>query len=65
MLTLLDLLELARRESLSIPGRAKLSLKDHERIVEAIEARKPEEARQAMLDHLASVESALMLDSNE
>jgi GntR family transcriptional repressor for pyruvate dehydrogenase complex len=65
MLTLLDLLELARRESLSIPGRAKLSLKDHKRIVEAIEARKPEEARQAMLDHLASVESALMLDSNE
>ena len=64
MLTLLDLLETSRRETLSIPGRAKLSLKNHERIVEAIQAKKPEEARQAMLDHLTSVEAALMLGTN-
>lgn len=65
MLTLLDLLAQSRRESLSIPGRAKLSLKDHERIVEAIEAQRPAEAREAMLAHLTSVESAILPGSGE
>jgi GntR family transcriptional regulator, transcriptional repressor for pyruvate dehydrogenase complex len=60
MLTLLDLLATARRESLSIPGRAQLSLKQHERVLEEIEARNPEAARKAMLDHLTSVETAIM-----
>lgn len=65
MLTLLDLLAQSRRESLSIPGRAKLSLRDHERIVEEIEAQKPGKAREAMLNHLTSVESAILPDSDE
>ena len=65
MLTLLDLLAQSRRESLSIPGRAKLSLKEHERIVEEIEAQRPKEARKAMLEHLTSVESAILPESGE
>lgn len=64
MLTLLDLLAQSRRESLSITGRAQLSLKDHERIVEAIEAQRPAEAREAMLRHLTSVESAILPGSD-
>ena len=65
MLTLLDLLAQSRRESLSIPGRAKLSLKDHERIVEEIEAQRHEGARETMLEHLTSVESAVLAESSE
>ncbi len=60
MLMLLDLLEDARRETLSIPGRAELSIEDHERVIQAIEARDTEGARQAMLEHLNSVEESLM-----
>jgi GntR family transcriptional repressor for pyruvate dehydrogenase complex len=65
MLTLLDLLAQSRRETLSIPGRAKLSLKDHERIVEEIEAQRHEGARETMLEHLTSVESAVLAESGE
>jgi GntR family transcriptional repressor for pyruvate dehydrogenase complex len=65
MLTLLDLLAQSRRESLSIPGRAKLSLKDHERILEEIEAQRHERARETMLEHLTSVESAVLAKSGE
>jgi len=65
MLTLLDLLAQSRRESLSIPGRARLSLRDHERIVEEIEAQRAGKAREAMLEHLISVESAIFSDSDE
>jgi len=65
MLTLLDLLSQSRRESLSIPGRAKLSLKDYERIVEEIEAQRHEGARETMLEHLISVESAVLPESGE
>jgi GntR family transcriptional repressor for pyruvate dehydrogenase complex len=65
MLILLDLLAQSRRESLSIPGRAKLSLKDHERIVEEIEAQRHEGARETMLEHLISVESAVLAESGE
>jgi GntR family transcriptional regulator, transcriptional repressor for pyruvate dehydrogenase complex len=65
MLILLDLLAQSRRESLSIPGRAKLSLKDYERIVEEIEAQRHEGARETMLKHLTSVESAVLVESGE
>ena len=65
MLTLLDLLAQSRRESLSIPGRAELSLKDYERIVEEIEAQRHEGARETMLEHLTSVESAVLAESGE
>jgi GntR family transcriptional regulator, transcriptional repressor for pyruvate dehydrogenase complex len=60
MLTLLDLLEAARRESLSIPGRAKMSLGQPEGILRAIEDREPRKARDAMLEHLDSVERAVL-----
>jgi GntR family transcriptional regulator, transcriptional repressor for pyruvate dehydrogenase complex len=60
MLTLLDLLERARRESLSIPGRPVLSLDQHQRIVEAIEARDPALAHDAMVEHLSSVEEEIL-----
>jgi GntR family transcriptional repressor for pyruvate dehydrogenase complex len=59
MLTLLDLLEAARRETLAIPGRPRLSLDQHENVLREIEARDPEAARRAMLEHLTSVELAI------
>ncbi len=59
MLTLLDLLATARRETLHIPGRAKRSLEEHERVLGEIEVRNPEGARWAMLAHLRSVEMAI------
>jgi GntR family transcriptional regulator, transcriptional repressor for pyruvate dehydrogenase complex len=59
MFTLLDLLAAARRESLSIPGRPELSLSQHENVLREIEARDPEAARLAMLEHLSSVEQAI------
>jgi GntR family transcriptional repressor for pyruvate dehydrogenase complex len=59
MLTLLDLLAKSRQETLSIPGRPQRSIEDHARVLEKIEGRDPEVARQAMLDHLRSVEGSL------
>lgn len=60
MFALLDLLATSRRETLDIAGRAQLSLDEHERIIEEIEGRNPEAAREAMLAHLISVESAIL-----
>jgi GntR family transcriptional repressor for pyruvate dehydrogenase complex len=59
MFTLLDLLEAARRECLSIPGRPELSLTQHENVLREIEARNPEAARRVMLEHLTSVEQSI------
>jgi GntR family transcriptional regulator, transcriptional repressor for pyruvate dehydrogenase complex len=59
MLTLLDLLAASRRETLIIPGRARRSLEDHERILRGIHDQDPDEAQYAMLDHLNSVERSL------
>lgn len=42
-----------------IPGRAKASMKEHERIVAAICARNPEKAEMAMRDHMQHVLGAL------
>ena len=42
-----------------LPGRPAVSLPQHERIVEAIRARSPEAAEEAMRDHIASVIEAL------
>ena len=65
MFTLLDLLATIRRETLDIAGRARLSLDEHERIIEEIEARDPEAAREAMLAHLISVESAIRFSDRQ
>lgn len=62
MLMLLDLLAQARRDSLSIPGRARLSLTQHQRIIKAIESKDPDQARRAMLSHLRSVETSIRPD---
>lgn len=59
MLALLDLLEAARRETLAIPGRPRLSLDQHENVLKEIEARDPKGAHRAMLEHLTSVEQAI------
>ncbi len=60
MLTLLDLLEKSRLESLSIPGRAQLSLTDHAKIIDEIEDGDAEGAAVAMVEHLSSVEGAIL-----
>ena len=65
MFALLDLLATTRRETLDIAGRAQLSLDEHERIVEEIEGRDPEAARDVMLAHLISVESAILFSDRQ
>lgn len=65
MFALLDLLAKSRRETLDIAGRARLSLDEHERIIEEIEKRDPEAAREAMLAHLISVESAIRFSDRQ
>lgn len=65
MFALLDLLASSRREALEIAGRARLSLDEHERIIEEIERRDPEAAREAMLAHLISVESAIRFSDRQ
>jgi len=60
MLNLLDLLEAVRKKSLAIPGRAWLSVLDHERIAQRIASGDVLGARAAMRDHLSTVESAIL-----
>ncbi|HBW38974.1 FadR/GntR family transcriptional regulator [Desulfosporosinus sp. BICA1-9] len=59
MINLLDLLGEIRSRTLKVPGRQRLSVLDHETIVEAINQRNPELARQRMLSHLANVREAI------
>lgn len=60
MLNLLELLEEVRQKSLAIPGRAWLSVHDHERIARQILEGNAVLARQAMADHLGAVEAAIL-----
>lgn len=60
MINLLDLLEQVRRQSLAIPGRAWISMIEHEAIMQAILKGRPEEAQDAMLNHLTGVEVAIL-----
>lgn len=48
-----------RQNSLEIDGRPKETLDEHERIFRAVYKRRPEEAREAMADHLHNVEKML------
>ena len=59
MVNLLDLLGDNRARVLMVPGRQRLSVLDHETIVEAIRQRDPELAHQRMLNHLANVREAV------
>lgn len=57
---IMDLLTQTREESLSTPGRPTRSHESHRRILEAIARRDEDAARQAMLDHLRSVEEVVL-----
>lgn len=53
---MMEMIRESRRYSLSIPGRAVQSVYDHERIFEAVAARKPVAAARAMFAHIDSVQ---------
>src|SRR5438876_9994891 len=57
---IMDLLTQSREESLNTPGRPQRSHQDHCRILRAIRAHDERAAHQAMLDHLAAVESLVL-----
>lgn len=59
MFNLTDLLAESRRETMEIPGRVFDSLKEHTEIVKAVSDRNADQAKEQMLIHLNSVESAL------
>jgi GntR family transcriptional regulator, transcriptional repressor for pyruvate dehydrogenase complex len=59
MINLLDLLGENRSRALMVPGRQRLSVLDHELIVEAIKARDAKLAQQRMLSHLLAVKAAI------
>ncbi len=60
MLNLLDVLEIVRKQSLAIPGRARRSLEDHRAIAEAVARGDARAAERAARDHLASVEASIL-----
>ena len=51
-----QLSQASRRQTSNLPGVPEQSAKDHRAIVDALKARDPEAARQAMLQHLQNVE---------
>lgn len=57
----------SRRRTVTLPGVPAQSIKDHEAIINALKARDPEAARQAMLAHLSNIEQKLkrVAGSNE
>jgi len=58
--TIVDLLKPAREKSLQTPGRAHKSLASHRQILVAIERHDPEQARQAMQQHIQAVEQNVL-----
>ncbi|MET3699435.1 GntR family transcriptional regulator [Bacillus oleivorans] len=60
MMSLIDLLEEMRIQSMKIPGRVSQSVQEHQEIVDALKTRDPELAKEAMLNHLVSVEKSLI-----
>ncbi|WP_018925000.1 FadR/GntR family transcriptional regulator [Salsuginibacillus kocurii] len=65
MSNLILLLKKGRTRALMIPGRSLTSMKEHYKVAEAMIKRKPEEAREAMLNHLNSVETTLIRESDK
>ena len=57
---IMDLLTQSREESLSTPGRPNRSHESHRRILAAITSHDQDAARQAMLDHLLTVEALVL-----
>jgi GntR family transcriptional repressor for pyruvate dehydrogenase complex len=62
---IIDLLAQSREDSLNTPGRPTRSHESHRRVLAAIRARDPEAARQAMLEHLQSVEVLVLRPQGE
>ncbi|MGO4887446.1 FadR/GntR family transcriptional regulator [Anaerobacillus sp. MEB173] len=60
MMSLIDLLGEARFETLQIPGRVELSLKQHIKILKAMINHDVELAEKYMLEHLDSVEESIL-----
>lgn len=60
MASISQLSRASRSRTVAIPGVREHTLAAHERIVSALQARDPAEARQAMLDHLNVVEHSLL-----
>lgn len=54
-----DVLDRVRIRSATVPGRVAQSINDHEEIAEAIAARDPERAMEAMYVHIDSVEKSI------
>lgn len=65
MVNLLDMLEVARRQSLAITGRAVKSVVEHNRIAQAIAEGDKGAAEAAMLNHLAGVEEEILSSLNQ
>jgi GntR family transcriptional repressor for pyruvate dehydrogenase complex len=61
---IVDLLAQSREEALSTPGRPERSHEAHRRILLAITKHDTEGAREAMLDHLVTVEGLVLRPSN-
>ncbi|SHN56734.1 FadR/GntR family transcriptional regulator [Desulfitobacterium chlororespirans] len=59
MINVLDLLGEVREKVLMIPGRQRLSVRDHQEILAAIRERNPDLACQRMLNHLKDSEDAV------
>ncbi len=55
-----NMVHLMGTRALELPGRAKAVLEEHKRILYTIENRQPEQAKQAILDHLIRSERALL-----
>lgn len=49
-----------RQTSLSFPGRMKIALEEHRKIVEAVSARNPELARELAQEHIENAENSIM-----
>jgi len=54
-----DVLDKVRMRSATVPGRVSQSINDHEEIAEAIAARDPVRAMEAMFNHIDSVEKSI------
>lgn len=59
-----NLVHLMGSQALELSGRAKAVLDEHQRILDAIVQRKPQQARKAVLDHLTKSEQAVLKTIN-
>ena len=60
MTSIYHLSRASRMRTMEIPGIREQAMQDHNLIVQALKARAPEQARQAMLKHLNNIEAKLL-----